>query len=549
MKTKKLLFVCFVITLFLVMPAFQGKATISPEDLTDARANSTEETDENLIAQDETYEIDGNTIRVEKVDEHNTRVYLNETYRVDIAQYDSHSEVNFYELTEGLNPDAVLLLISVKIETNETSTSFTIKFLEQTIIIMSNPSGDWFFYLNEITIIWSELEGMVSIFYQELWTITITETTISITHLEYESLFIERIEPRQWRIELGTQPPVDATYVPDVSLIVIFGEGQTATEVFVEIPSEPTIGLTEPITISFIESVLLITYGEITIAIHPDKVVVDYIFISIVVYIYEMVYIERIVIIFYEITIIYYITIVELVLVIIYESIEIKIYITKITIIYYQIEITVVFVSIEVWYIFIIWHFDIWVVEIEIWILIFVLIVQPVIIRFIPIFIFVPVPVIVPVFIPVFITQYVYIYIPVYPRLMLIDVANEDLQMPTHTIDYNVTYIYGFPVNDANVTVDYNGTTYPTTFQGDGIYRVQLPASTEKEPIIVTAKRAGMPDAKLIYDLEISWEITTTTTTTTTQQTSIPVIIAIASLFSVAIAAVVFRKKKKNELV
>lgn len=534
------------------MPAFQGNATISPEDLADAReTNGAGEIDNNLTTQDETYEIDGNTIRVEQVDEHNTRVYLNETYRVDIAQYNNYSEVNFYEITDdlnpdGINPEAVSLLIAVKIETNEISTSFTIQFLEQTIIISSNPSGDWFFYLNEITIIWSELEGAVSINYQETWSITITETTIEITHQDYESLYIERVEERQWRIELGTMPPVDATYEPDVSLIVIFGEGQEATEVFVEIPTEPTIGLYEPITISFIESVLLITYGEITIAIHPDKVVVDYIFISIVVYIYEFTYIERIVIIFYEITLVYYITIVELLLVIIYQSIEIKVYITKITIIYYQIEITVVFVSIEVWYIYIVWHFDIWVVEIEIWILIFIQIVQPVIIRFIPIFIFVPVVVVVPVFIPVFITKYVYIYIPVYPRLMFIDVANEDLQMPTHTIDYNVTYIYGFPVNDANVTVEYNGTTYPTTFQGDGIYRVELPASTEKEQILVTAKRAGMPDAKLIYDLEVTWQITTTTTTT--QQSPIPVVIAITSLFSVVMAVVVLRKRKKPEI-
>jgi hypothetical protein len=543
MNYKKKAFIAIFISLFLFLPLYQGNAILSPSDVANYSSTNTsgEQQDKNLEMQN-TYEIDGNTIRVEEIDEHNTQVYLNETYRVDIAQYEDHSQIDFYDISSGISAQKASLLVSILITTNETKTSFLITVGEKTIQLITYPDGAWVFYLEDITVTWSENDRTLILSYFEEWSITVSEGIIIINHLDYPLLTITQLEERQWQIQIS-ETIVDATYVPEVSLYVTVDEGGGATEVFVEIPAEPAIGYTESVTISFIESVLIITYGEITVAIHPDKVVIDYIFIAVIVYIIQTTIIERIVIMVYEITIIFYVTIVELQIVIIYYELEIKIYITKITIIYYQLEITIIFQSIEIWYILIVWHFDIWVIEIEIWIQIFILIIQPVIFRFIPIFIFVPVPVIVPVYIPVFITRYVYIYVPQYPRLIDVDVAYEDLKMPLHTIDYNVTYIGGYPVNDANVTVEYNNTVYPTVFQSEGIYRAQLPASTTAEEIIVKAERPWYPDAILNYTIEVDWEITTTTTTT--QQTPLPLIAIILGLFTTAAIGVVFKKKKE----
>ena len=268
----------------------------------------------------------------------------------------------------------------------------------------------------------------------------------------------------------------------------------------------------------------------------------DYIIIT---WYFAYLFIERIVFVIWDITIIIYLTIIELLIVIIYYNYEIKIYETSIVIVYMFIEIIFVFISIIIWELTFIFHFEFWFIEIITIIDITVnIIVQPIRFVFIPIIVPVFIPIIF--FVPVLLIQYIHVYVPYASPALHIDVVDEDLAMPTHTIQYLVYDEANTPILDATVTVDYNGSVYPAAQIGVGVYEVDLPASNDTEAITVTATKAWYPDAVLTYDLSIDWLIGITTVTETETPTApLPIIAVVASLLCMAIGTTLIAKKKK----
>jgi hypothetical protein len=237
--------------------------------------------------------------------------------------------------------------------------------------------------------------------------------------------------------------------------------------------------------------------------------------------------------------------------VIIYTTFEIKIYEYQMVIVYQYIEIIIVFVSIVIWEFTFIFHFEFWFIEI-IYIVDIVIniIVQPIRFVFVPVIVPVFIPVIF--FVPVLIINFIHIYVPYASPALHIDVYNEDLQMPTHTMQYFVYDETGNPVDDATVSVNYDGTDYPATFVVNGIYQVQLPASTESETITVTATKSWYPDGILTYDLEVDWIIETITiptnvTVTETETPTAPLFLIpiVTALGLMAVVTILVRRKKK----
>lgn len=176
-------------------------------------------------------------------------------------------------------------------------------------------------------------------------------------------------------------------------------------------------------------------------------------------------------------------------------------------------------------------------------------------------FVFIPVivPVFIPIifFVPVLLIQYIHIYVPYASPVLSIDVYDEDLAMPTHTIQYLVYDETETPIDDATVIVDYNGTAYPATFIGAGVYEVDLPASDQTETISVTASKSWYPDAILTYDLAVDWIIETVTpppvtitppnetiTETFTPTALIPIAAIVTSLLCIAVGTILVKRKK-----
>ncbi|MCK5045725.1 MAG: hypothetical protein KAS22_04045, partial [Candidatus Heimdallarchaeota archaeon] len=181
------------------------------------------------------------------------------------------------------------------------------------------------------------------------------------------------------------------------------------------------------------------------------------------------------------------------------------------------------------------------------------IIIQPIRFVFIPVIVPVFIPVIF--YVPVLLIQYIHIYVPYASPVLSIDVYVEDLAMPTHTIQYLVYDETQTPIDDAAVTVDYNGTAYPATFVGAGVYEVDLPASDVTETISVTATKSWYPDAILTYDLVVDWiietitppptTVTTNNTVTTTVQAGIIFSSVIATtIVGIAIAVLIYRKRR-----
>jgi hypothetical protein len=259
---------------------------------------------------------------------------------------------------------------------------------------------------------------------------------------------------------------------------------------------------------------------------------------------FAFLFIERIVFVIWDITIIIYITIIELLIVIIYYTYEIKIYETSVVIVYQYIEIIFVFISIIIWELTFIFHFEFWFIEIITIIDITInVIIQPIRFVFIPVIVPVFIPIIF--FVPVLLIQYIHIYVPFASPALYIDVVDEDLAMPTHTIQYAVYDEAQNPIVDAAVNVDYNGTAYPASHVGNGVYEVALPASNGTETITVTATRQWYPDAILTYDLSVDWLIGSVTTTETVTA-PLPIVAVVASLLCMAIGTTIIAKKKKK---
>ena len=236
--------------------------------------------------------------------------------------------------------------------------------------------------------------------------------------------------------------------------------------------------------IAFLADVVTIEWVGISIRIHSDYLILTYGYLTLTWYFF----LERYVICIWDITIIIYFALIELLIVIIYQSYEIKIYEYQLVIIYQYIEIVILFISIVLWQFVFIFHFEFWYIQLIFIIDIIIhIIVTPIRFIFIPVLVPVFVPIIY--YVPVYIFNFIHIYLPYAALQVYIDVYDEDLQMPTHTIQYFVYDQVGNPINDATVTVTYNGTAYPATFVSNGIYEVQLPASDEVETIDVLATK------------------------------------------------------------
>lgn len=153
------------------------------------------------------------------------------------------------------------------------------------------------------------------------------------------------------------------------------------------------------------------------------------------------------------------------------------------------------------------------------------------------------IPVFIPLvyYVPVYINQYVHIYVPYAANQVFIDIYDEDLQKPNHTIQYYVYDQSGNPIYDATVNVNYNGTDYAAVFTANGIYQIILPASDEKETITVTATKLWYPDATLTYDLNVTWVIETVT-----EEGSISLLPIIASLITFSFCTIAINRKRKN---
>ncbi|HUU78742.1 MAG TPA: Ig-like domain-containing protein [candidate division Zixibacteria bacterium] len=298
------------------------------------------------------------------------------------------------------------------------------------------------------------------------------------------------------------------------------------------------------VSISFVDNCVMIEWEDVTVQILLDMVVI--IIGAIVITWYFLLLISMVTIIIFDITIIFYLTLVELILVLIYYTLEIKNYETQVVIVYEYIEIVFVFISISIWQLTFIFHFEFWFIQIIFLVdLVAFIIINQVRILFIPVI--VPIFISVIYYVPVIMKEYVHIYLPYAAEQIFIDVYDEDLKFPAHTIQYLVKDQLGNPIVDATVSVDYNGTNYPATHVGGGIYEVGLPASNETETITVTATKQWYPDASLTYDLTVDWiAINETTTTTVTEEGALPIVPILASLFSISICALVINRKKRN---
>lgn len=182
-------------------------------------------------------------------------------------------------------------------------------------------------------------------------------------------------------------------------------------------------------------------------------------------------------------------------------------------------------------------HFEFWFIQLIFLIQVLNVIVNPIRFIFVPVIIPVFIPTIY--YVPVYINNYVHFYVPYASPALYIDVHDEVISRPNHTIQYLVTDQSGESVDDATVTVNYNGTDYVTSFIANGVYEVVLPMSDETETVEVTAQKDWYPDGSLIYDLNATGIIDVVT-----QEGPLSLIPVIASLVCLAIGTIFIKRKK-----
>ncbi|NHJ46242.1 MAG: hypothetical protein FK733_00505 [Asgard group archaeon] len=539
---KKIFYAMLIISLILVLPAFSGTAAVAPDDI------------DTSTTPDAVYNYDGNTIEIIEQTPESTLILLNDTYQLDLTHNSSDVGVKAtkLDLTPGLTTEADEELFDVNFKTDSEGQHLDIDLPDFSIDLdISGPNSDKF----DGTITGME---MVDFSYNS------TSGDFSVydgTHLiEFDAgtlivnggagplgFLISRVNSSAWDIitPLGI---VLVNYRPGMNLLGI--DFMMTPLYYGVIPTGAGMLLPPPLSIYFFENGVGIEWAGATIYIHNYMVVIIFDYITITWYFGFI--IEHLVILIWDLTIIIYLTIVELLIVIIYSTFEIKIYEYQMVIVYQYIEIIILFVSVVIWEFTFIFHFEFWFIEI-IYIVDIVIniIVQPIRFVFIPVIIPVFIPVIF--FVPVLIINFIHIYVPYASPALHIDVYYEDLQMPTHTVQYFVYDETGNAVNDATVSVNYNGTDYPATFVANGVYQVLLPASIESETITVTASKSWYPDALLVYDLEVDWIIETITlpptnvTVTETETPTAPLYILpiVSALALIAATTILVRRKKK----
>jgi len=527
-------------SLILFLPAFTGDAQVSPDEISD-----------NSATPNATYDFDGNTIDIIEQTAQSTQILLNDTYQLDLTHNDTDLGVLCTKLDTGLVLEADEMLFDVNFQTNEDGQSLKVDLPDFSISLESSgPNNDEWngtiigapefldFSYNTTSNDLEVFDGVNKVYIKG-------DTLIINDGLGLGGCIVSRINDTAWDIlspvgiiTVNWNPSSGVMGVEYIPLYNYYGpilqHGTLYTDPFLII----TLGFNG----------ICVEWAGTTIYVHAYTFVLIFDYITITWYFAYI--ITRIVLLIWDITIIIYLTIVELLIVIIYYTFEIKIYEMQIVIVYMFIEIIIVFISIYIWEFTFIFHFEFWFIEI-IYIIDITLITIITPIRFV--FIPVIVPVFIPVifFVPVFIINYIHIYVPYASPALHIDVALEDLQMPTHTIQYFVYDEAGNPVDDATVIVNYDGSDYPATFISNGKYEVQLPASDYAKIITVTASKSWYPNGILVYELEVDWIIDTitlptniTVTETETPTALIPIVAVVASLFCMAIGTVILKRKK-----
>ncbi|NHK31027.1 MAG: hypothetical protein FK730_06720 [Asgard group archaeon] len=548
---KKMIFAIAIVSLILFLPAFSGNAAISPGDISNTN-----------VSQEDVYNYDGNTVEILEQGPKSTTIFLNDTYQLDLTHNDTDLGVKATKLDTGgvsVEADEMLFDVNYKITPDGQDLSVTTPDFEISLGSSGPNNDEWNGTVTgppeQLDFSFNSTSGDMEI-YDGLNKINIDGDTVIINDgVGPVSCIIERFNETAWTI-----------FCPTGIIFVNWNPstGDMGVEYYIGGPGLIYFGPIMPPGIVWWDGVIFITVGfngiciewaGVTIYVHAFTFILIFDYIVITWYFGFTLY--RIVILIWDITIIIYLALIELLIVIIYYSFEIKIYETQVVIVYEYIEIVIVFISIYIWEFTFIFHFEFWFIEIFYIIDINInIIVQPIRFIFIPVI----VPVFIPIvfFVPVLIIQYIHIYVPYASPALHIDVSYEDLQMPTHTIQYFVYDDSGNPVDDATVSVNYDGTDYPATFVIDGIYQVQLPASTESETITVTATKSWYPDAILVYDLEVDWiidtitpppeTVTVPTNVTVTETPTAPLYIVpiLSALFLMAVGTVLLSRKKKN---
>ncbi|MBN1330819.1 MAG: hypothetical protein JXA54_15205 [Candidatus Heimdallarchaeota archaeon] len=531
---KKVIYAIAILSLLVMLPAYSGTAAVQPEMM-----------DNQTIGANTQYDYDGNTIEIIEQTTDSTRILLNNTYQLDLTHNSTNVGVVCTKIDSGLTPQADAQLFDVDFRTDENGQELSINLPDFSVELEnSGPNADeWDMTIigppEMININYNTTSGAMNIF-DGLHVINYDGTLLVIDEgVGPLGMIVHRINETAWDI---TSPAAGGIIVANWNAgqgyfciqYVAFGlvSGPIPNS-FIPLYADPIIS----IVIDF--NGISITWAGVTIYIHAMMLVLifDYIILTW----YFGFFIERLVILIWDITIIIYITIIELLMVIIYYTFEIKIYYSQIVIVYEFIEIVFVFISILIWEITFIFHFEFWWIQLIFIINVNIAIVLPIRFIFIPIIIPVFIPIIY--YVPVYILNTVHIYVPYASPALFIDVYDEILGTPTHTIQYKVTDQAGLEVDDATVEINYNGTDYPATFEGNGIYEVSIPASEEPEFITVTATKSWYPIAVLNYRLDIDW-MAGITTITETPTAPLPIVPVLAALSCLALGTIMMRKRK-----
>jgi len=536
---KRVIYTILIISLIAFLPAFSGNAAIPPTPFDDS------------VSPNAVYEYDGNTIEIIEENDETTTILLNDTYELTLVHTTDHVNVACTELDSGLIPQADEMVFIVDFTTDVDGQTLVVTIPDMAFELSSSGSNndEW----NTTIFGGDPIEMSYNSTTHDFWVFDSVNTIEMIAGVLYindgegpNGMIIARTNETAWDIITPTGLIIvnynaGANYL-HVDYIPV--AGQIYDGVFPPVPLPVPMWIDGIISIGFDGHSVTIGYAGVSICIQSYMLVLVFDYISITWYF--GVFIERLVILIWDLTIIFYISIVELLIVIIYYTFEIKIYETQIVIVYEYIEIILLFVSILIWELTFIFHFEFWFIQ-----LIFIIdiviniILLPIRFIFIPIIIPVFIPMIY--YVPVVHTEYINIYVPYASPALYIDVVQEDLQMPNHTMQYQVTDQAGLEIEDATVTVDYDGTIYAATHTTDGIYEVELPASTVSEVIEVKAVKAWYPYATLTYTLDVDWVIDSVNVTqTVTAESSIALTVVSISAVSVLLGFILFRRKRRD---
>ena len=544
---KKSLWLFLIVTLIITLPAFQGNATISPEEAANLTTTGEDNDTEVVTPDDWSGTYDGNTVDITEVNDQNSVILLNDTYQLEVHHNDTNIGIRATALDTGppgMTPTADEFLFDVDFTISPSGKFLDIELPTTRIKLEQAPYAEdvWNININD----------------EELYiTMNTTEKTIGVDYLTShmdigadEIYFTDVANPANNFVLTRITNDEFLLMTPD-GLFTVF---MNSTHVFVDWvgmmivqpigPHLPFqwVGVAPLVAISFVDNCVMVEWEDVTIHILDEMVIMTIAFI--VIHWYFLLLIEMICIFIFDLTIIFYLTVVELCAIIIYYTFEIKIYETQIVIVYEIIEIIFLFVSVFIWHITFIFHFEFWYIQIFFIIhVVLFLIIQPIRFVFIPVIIPVFIPIIY--YVPIIIKEYVHIYVPYAALQIYIDVYDQDLKEPNHHIEYFVYDQLGQPIDDATVTVTYDGTAYPASFVSNGIYQVDLPASDEQEVVNVVATKPWYPDGVLQYTLNVTWvDQIETVTETTTLASPLAIIPVIAALFSVAVGTIYTRKKK-----